>query len=98
MLDCSPAARSGMAGTRRILMAMAWTRITIEPEKMNGRACIRGLRMPVATVVRMVASGMTFDEIVEAHPELERADITEALEYAASLADAQTMPLRRTGS
>ena len=77
---------------------MKWTRITIEPGKMGGRACIRGLRMPVATVVRMVASGMSPAEIIEAHPELEAADITEALEYAASLADSTTIPLRRTGS
>ena len=77
---------------------MKWTRITIEPGKMGGRACIRGLRMPVATLVRMVASGMSFAEIVDAHPELERADIVEALEYAAGLAEERTIPLRRTGS
>jgi uncharacterized protein (DUF433 family) len=63
---------------------MNWPRMTIEPGKMGGRACIRGLRLPVATVVRLVASGMTFDEVIEAHPELERADITEALEYGLS--------------
>jgi uncharacterized protein (DUF433 family) len=77
---------------------MKWARITIEPGKMGGRACIRGLRMPVATVVRMVASGMSPDEIIDAHPELERADVTEALEYAASLADSTAISLRRTGS
>lgn len=77
---------------------MNWTRITIEPGKMGGRACIRGLRMPVATVVRMIASGMSHAEIIEAHPELESADIVEALEYAASLADERTVPLKRTGS
>ena len=62
---------------------MKWSRITIEPQKMGGRACIRGLRMPVATIVRMIASEMSFEEIIEAHPELVRADIVEALEYAA---------------
>ena len=77
---------------------MTWSRITIEPEKMGGRACIRGLRMPVSTVVRMVASGMTVAEIIEAHPQLEPADITEALEYAATLAEQQTIPLRRAAS
>ncbi len=77
---------------------MKWSRITVEPGKMGGRACIRGLRMPVATVVRMVASGMSQQEIIEAHPDLEKAHIVEALEYAASLADATTIPLRRTGS
>lgn len=77
---------------------MAWPRITIEPEKMGGRACIRGLRMPVSTVVRMIASGMSFQEVIDAHPTLEEADIVEALDYAASLADMNVMPLRRTGS
>ena len=72
--------------------------ITIEPDKMGGRACIRGLRMPVSTVVRMVASGMSFDEIIGAHPELEPRDITEALVYAASLAEERTIPLRRAAS
>lgn len=65
---------------------------------MGGRACIRGLRMTVSTVVRMVASNLSFDEILEAHPELERADILEALAYAAMLADEKTMPLRRAAS
>jgi uncharacterized protein (DUF433 family) len=77
---------------------MNWPRITIEPGKMGGRACIRGLRMTVSTVVRMVASNLSFDEILEAHPELERADILEALAYAAMLADEKTMPLRRAAS
>lgn len=77
---------------------MKWARITVEPEKMSGRACIRGLRMPVSTVVRMVASGMSTAEIIEAHPELQPQDVTEALEYAASLADERTLPLRRSAS
>lgn len=77
---------------------MKFPRITVEPDKMGGRACIRGLRLPVATVVRMVASGMAPEEILDAHPELEREDIKEALEYAAGLADEQTLVLRRTGS
>jgi uncharacterized protein (DUF433 family) len=77
---------------------MKWDRITIEPDKMGGRACIRGLRLPVSTIVRMVASGMSFDEVIDAHPELERPDITEALEYAARLAEERTIPLRRAAS
>jgi uncharacterized protein (DUF433 family) len=77
---------------------MSWSRITIEPAKMGGRACIRGLRIPVATVVRMVASGMSPAEIIDAHPELEPEDIREALQYAATLADERVIPLKRTGS
>jgi uncharacterized protein (DUF433 family) len=65
---------------------------------MGGRACIRGMRMPVATVVRMVASGMSVEEILDAHPELEPADISEALQYVAELAEGRIIPLRETGS
>ena len=62
---------------------MAFERITINAEKMGGVACIRGLRIPVATVVDMVASGMTSDEIIADFPDLEYEDIAEALRYAA---------------
>jgi len=64
---------------------MAFSRITIDPAKMAGVPCIRDLRMPVATVVAMVAEGMTEDEILQAHPDLEREDIRKALEYDARL-------------
>jgi uncharacterized protein (DUF433 family) len=77
---------------------MPSTRITFEPGKMGGLACIRGMRLPVSTIVRMVASGMTNAEIIDAHPKLEEADIREALEYAAILAEERVMPLRPTGS
>ena len=50
---------------------------------MGGMPCIRGLRIPVATVVAMVADGMTTDEILTELPDLERDDIAEALHYAA---------------
>lgn len=53
---------------------------------MGGRPCIRGLRIPIATVIRMVASGMSVAEIIEDHPSLEEADIRESLEFAAALA------------
>jgi uncharacterized protein (DUF433 family) len=62
---------------------MRFERITIEPDNMGGVPCIRGLRVPVATVVGMVAEGMTADEILEAYPYLERDDIRESLDYAA---------------
>lgn len=77
---------------------MQWKRITSEPGKMGGKPCIRNLRMPVATVVRMVASGMTFAEVLSDHPELTQEDIAEALAYAAALADGQFVTLRATGS
>jgi len=62
---------------------MEYTRITINPNQMGGVPCLRGLRIPVATVVDMVADGMSVKEIMEAFPDLEEADITEALRYAA---------------
>lgn len=77
---------------------MPYQRITFDPNKMGGQACIRGLRIPVATVVRCVASGMTTKEIIEAYPDLESEDITEALQYAASLAEDRVIPLTQTGS
>lgn len=62
---------------------MEFTRITLDPRQMAGAPCIRGLRIPVATVVGMVADGMTAGEILAAWPDLEEADIREALRYAA---------------
>jgi uncharacterized protein (DUF433 family) len=61
-------------------------RITFEPGKMGGRACIRGLRITVATVVSLVAEGATAQEILADYPELEAEDIRQALSYAAWLA------------
>jgi uncharacterized protein (DUF433 family) len=60
-------------------------RITADNDKMGGVACIRGLRIPVATVVGMIADGMTSREILEAYPDLENEDIAQALRYAAAL-------------
>jgi len=62
---------------------MSFSRITINPDQMGGVSCIRGLRIPVSTVIGMVADGMTNDEILLAYPDLELADIREALEYSA---------------
>ena len=73
---------------------MKFARITIEPEKMGGTPCIRGLRIPVATVVAMVAEGMSQDEILDGYPDLEREDIREALRYAAEALRERELPLR----
>ncbi|MBU6241719.1 MAG: DUF433 domain-containing protein [Acidobacteria bacterium] len=59
-------------------------RITVNPRQMGGEPCIRGLRIPVATVIGMLADGMTPDEIVAELPPLDRDDITAALRYAAA--------------
>jgi uncharacterized protein (DUF433 family) len=61
---------------------------------MDGVPCIRGLRIPVATVVGMIAEGMTADEVVEAYPDLEAADVQEALRYAAEAVRERELPLR----
>ena len=74
---------------------MRFERITVEPDKMGGVPCIRGLRIPVATVVGMVAEGMTADEILADYPDLEAGDVTEALQYAAAAVRERELPLRR---
>jgi uncharacterized protein (DUF433 family) len=72
---------------------MEFERIMTSPDKMGGAPCIRDLRFPVATVVAMVADGMTNDEIRREHPELELGDISEALHYAAAVQERE-LPLR----
>jgi uncharacterized protein (DUF433 family) len=61
---------------------------------MNGLPCIRGLRIPVATVVAMVADGLSPEEIVAAYPDLERADVSEALQYAAEAVRERELPIK----
>ena len=61
---------------------MNFPRITVNTAQMNGMPCIRGLRLPVATVVGMVADGMSEEEILQAYPDLVLEDIREALRYA----------------
>ena len=72
---------------------MPFDRITIDPEQMGGVPCIRGLRIPAATVVGLVADGMTEGEILTAYPDLESADIRAALHYAAEALRERVLPL-----
>ena len=60
-------------------------RITFDPQIMGGRACIRGMRIPVSVIVGQIAHGATFDEILADYPDLKPEDIQQALEYAAWL-------------
>jgi uncharacterized protein (DUF433 family) len=60
-------------------------RITFEPGKMGGRACIRGLRITVSLVVGLIADGMSREELLEDYPDLQPEDISQALSYAAWL-------------
>lgn len=75
---------------------MKFTRITIDQKQMGGVPCIRHLRIPVATVVEMVADRMTEQEILDAYPDLEPADIAEALRYAAEAVRERELPLAHT--
>jgi len=72
---------------------MTFTRITIEPGKMGGVPCIRGLRIPVATVVALVAEGLTDDKILMEYPDLKLEDIREALRYAAEALQERAVPI-----
>lgn len=72
---------------------MKFTRITSDPRQMDGMPCIRGLRIPVATVVGMIADGMSEAEILSAYPDLEEDDIHEALRYAAEALRERALPL-----
>lgn len=60
-------------------------RITFDPKIMGGRACIRGMRIPVSVVVGQIAHGATADEVLSEHPDLEAGDVEQALAYAAWL-------------
>ncbi|MBW1919645.1 MAG: DUF433 domain-containing protein [Deltaproteobacteria bacterium] len=72
---------------------MKFTRITINPKQMGGVPCIRGLRIPVATIVSMISDGMTEEEILREYPDLESEDIREALRYAAEAVRERELPL-----
>jgi len=60
-------------------------RITFDPKIMGGRACIRGMRIPVSVIIGQIAHGATLDEVLADYPDLEPVDVQQALEYAAWL-------------
>jgi uncharacterized protein (DUF433 family) len=74
---------------------VAFARITVDPSVMGGVPTVRGLRFPVATVVAMVADGMTAEEILAEHPDLESDDIAKCLRYAALAVQERELPLRQ---
>lgn len=73
---------------------MAFERISADPQIMAGVPCIQGTRIPVTTVVGMVAAGMSIEEILHDYPQLEEEDVWEALRFAAAAVDERTLPLR----
>ncbi len=87
----------GGAAVRGKLRPMSFTRITVRADQMDGVPCIRGLRVPVATVVGMVADGMGVPEILAAYPDLEAEDVREAMRYAAEAVRERELPLAAAG-
>ena len=75
------------------MRAKEFRRITVDPRQMGGVPCLRRLRIPVATVVSMVADGMSEEDILRAYPDLEREDIREALQYAAAAVREREIPI-----
>jgi uncharacterized protein (DUF433 family) len=72
------------------MATIAFDRITVDPQQCDGKPCIRGLRIPVHLILRLLANGGTPAEVVAAYPELELADIQQAMAYAAWLASEKT--------
>ena len=66
-------------------------RITIDPNVCHGQACIKGTRVPVHQIVRMLANGDSIEELLKEYPSVKREDILAGLDYAASLAEEQVM-------
>jgi uncharacterized protein (DUF433 family) len=74
------------------MTAERFDRFTFDPDTMGGRACIRGLRITVATIVGQIADGASSDEVLADYPALEPDDIKQTLGYAAYLAREQIVP------
>ncbi|NLD36335.1 MAG: DUF433 domain-containing protein [Desulfatiglans sp.] len=74
-----------------------YERISIDPKICHGQACIKGTRIPVHQIIRMLASGDKSEEIIEDYPSLVAEDIQACLEYAASLAEEQLTPVEMIG-
>lgn len=85
------AACSDASAIRETLLK--FKRITVRPNQMGGVPCIRGLRIPVATIIEMVADGMQEQEILAAYSDLEPEDIQEALHFAADAVRERELPL-----
>ncbi len=77
-----------------MVAANPFPRITINDRQMGGVPCIRGLRIPVATVVGLVAEGLSFAQVIAEHPDLVAEDVSEALRYAAEAVRERQLPLK----
>ncbi len=76
---------------------MTFGRISIDPLICHGQACVRGTRVPVHQIVRMLANGDTIEELLAEYPSLTREDILASLDYAAELAEEQVTPIPSAG-
>jgi uncharacterized protein (DUF433 family) len=72
---------------------MGYKRITTHPGQMGGVPCVRGLRIPVATIVTLVAEGQTTEDILALYPDLQAEDVREALVFAADAVRERALPL-----
>lgn len=70
---------------------MTFERITFDPQILGGRACVRGMRIPVSLIVGQLAHGATVEEILADYPDLQVEDVSQALQYAAWLATEQVV-------
>ncbi|HHT9113908.1 MAG: DUF433 domain-containing protein [Planctomycetes bacterium] len=68
-------------------------RISIDTKVCHGQACIKGTRIPVHQIIRMLANGDTIEELIEEYPSISREDILACLDYAASLAEEELTPI-----
>lgn len=73
---------------------MPLERISIDPNICHGQACVRGTRIPVHQIVRMLANGDTVEDLLAEYPSLTREDIMACLDYAAELAEEQVTPIQ----
>ena len=72
---------------------IGFDRITFDSQIMGGRACVRGMRVPVSLILNLVANGMSTEEIIHTYPYIEHADIRQALHYATWLAEDELYPI-----
>ncbi len=71
-------------------------RITVDPAQMDGVPCVRHLRIPVATVLRLLAGGLAENEIISEYPDLQKEDIRECLRFAAAAAMERELPISQS--
>jgi uncharacterized protein (DUF433 family) len=70
---------------------MSLDRITFDDQIMGGKPCIRGMRIPVSVILKLLGGGMTSEQILADYPDLQRQDIEQCIQYAALLADERVL-------